>query len=157
MKYDKKICPIIDVDGVLAGGKQYDLDITISKDNRTVIYGIVKDDCGDPIEDAVVKLVEVDCDCKDERKPVSHTFTDKNGEFVFGPLCPDRYYSIEIWANKVKHSKICAKVEKDFRCLKGEKLDCDCKMECKPDKPEKPEKPDYPKPPKPDDECDYCK
>lgn len=154
MKYDKKICPIIDVDGVLAGGKQYDLDITISKDNRTVIYGIVKDDCGDSIEDAVVKLVEVDCDCKDERKPVSHTFTDKNGEFVFGPLCPDRYYSIEIWANKVKHSKICAKVEKDFRCLKGEKLDCDCKMDCKPEKHEKPE---YPRPPKPDDECDYCK
>ena len=65
MKYDKKICPIIDVDGVLAAGKQYDLDITISKDRRTVIYGIVKDDCGDPIEDAVVKLVEVDCDCGD--------------------------------------------------------------------------------------------
>ena len=149
MKYDKKVCPIIDVDGVLAAGKQYDLDITISKDRRTVIYGIVKDECGDPIEDAVVKLVEVDCDCNDERKPVSHTFTDKNGEFVFGPLCPDRYYSIEIWANKVKHSKICAKVEKDFKCLKGEKIDCDCKIDCKPEKTE------CPKPPKPD-ECNYC-
>ena len=76
-------------------------------------------------------------------------FTDKEGEFVFGPLCPDRYYSVEIWGNRVKHSKICAKVEKDFRCLKGEKLNCDCEID------HKPERPEIPRPPKPDD-CDCC-
>ncbi len=42
MKYDKTICPVVDIDGIMAAGKQYDLDITISKDNRTVIYGVVK-------------------------------------------------------------------------------------------------------------------
>ena len=138
MKYDKKICPIIDVDGVLATGKQYDLDIRISKDNRTVIYGVVKDDCGEPIEDAVVKLVEVDCDCTDERKPVSHTFTDKNGEFVFGPLCPDKFYEIQVWSDDVKHVKVCSECSfEKRRCLKGTKLDpCDDKHHpCEPELP----------------------
>ena len=151
MKYDKTICPVVDIDGIMAAGKQYDLDITISKDNRTVIYGVVKDDCGEPIEDAVVKLIEVDYDCGNERKPVSHTFTDKNGEFVFGPLCADRYYSIEIWANKVKHSKICAKIDKEFRCLKGERLVCDCEICPKPTPKPEPIKPGRP------NDCYFCK
>ena len=29
MNNDKKYCPIVDVDGVMASGKQFDLDITI--------------------------------------------------------------------------------------------------------------------------------
>lgn len=29
MEYDKNICPIIDVDGVIESGKQFDLDITL--------------------------------------------------------------------------------------------------------------------------------
>ena len=63
----------------LATGKQFDLDITLPCDDRSVIYGIVKDCYGDPVDNAVVKLVEVVCDCgKEERRPVSHTFTDKN-------------------------------------------------------------------------------
>lgn len=131
MEYDKNICPVLNVDGVLATGKQFDLDITLPEDNRTVIYGIVKDCYQDPVCDAVVKLVEVVCECgKEERRPVSHTFTDKNGEFVFGPLCANRLYEIEIWVDQVKHCKICTKAERDGKCLKGVKLDCkkeDCK------------------------------
>ena len=131
MEYDKNICPVLNVDGVLAAGKQFDLDITLPEDNRTVIYGIVKDCYQDPVCDAVVKLVEVVCECgKEERRPVSHTFTDKNGEFVFGPLCANRLYEIEIWVDQVKHCKICTKAERDGKCLKGVKLDCkkeDCK------------------------------
>lgn len=104
MEYDKGICPVVNVDGILATGKQFDLDITLPCDDRSVIYGIVKDCYGDPVDNAVVKLVEVVCDCgKEERRPVSHTFTDKNGEFVFGPLCANRYYEINIWVDEVKH------------------------------------------------------
>ena len=125
MEYEKNVCPVLDVDGVLATGKQFDLDITLPEDNRSVIYGVVKDCCQEPIRDAVVKLVEVVCDCgKEERRPVSHTFTDKEGEFVFGPLCPNRFYEIEIWVDQVKHCKICTKAERDGKCLKGVKLDC---------------------------------
>ena len=119
-EFDKK--QIVDIDGFVEKGKQFDLDIEIAEDRRDVIYGIVKDSCGDPIKDAVVKLIEVK---KDERKPVSHTFTNHKGEFVFGPLCPDRSYAINIWASKVEHVKICKHCKKEGKCLKGIDLDCD--------------------------------
>ena len=125
MEYEKNVCPVLNVDGILATGKQFDLEITLPEDNRSVIYGIVKDCYQDPVCDAVVKLVEVVCECgKEERRPVSHTFTDENGEFVFGPLCTNRFYEIEIWVDHVKHCKICKKVERDVKCLKGIKMDC---------------------------------
>ena len=135
MEYDKNICPVIDIDGVIAGGKQYDLDIKLPEDNRNVIYGIIKDCYGDPVRDAVVKLIEVVYECgKEERRPVSHTFTDKEGEFVFGPLCENKTYAIQIWVDRVKHCKICTDCKrKEGKCLKG------IKMDCKPiNKPEKP-------------------
>ena len=125
MEYEKNVCPVLEVDGILATGKQFDLDITLPEDNRTVIYGVVKDCYQEPVCDAVVKLVEVVCECgKEERRPVSHTFTDKEGEFVFGPLCANRFYEIEIWVDRVKHCKVCTKVEHDGDCLKGIKMDC---------------------------------
>ena len=61
MEYDKNICPVVNVEGVIERGKQYDLDITLPEDNRNVIYGIVKDCYKEPVCDAVVKLIEVDC------------------------------------------------------------------------------------------------
>ena len=125
MEYDKNICPIVDIDGVIAGGKQYDLDIRLPEDNRNVIYGIVKDHCGDPVQDAVVKLIEIVCEHgKEERRPVSHTFTDKEGEFVFGPLCDKKIYAIQIWADTIKHCKICTECKYSGKCLKGIKLHC---------------------------------
>ena len=125
MEFDKKMCPVLDVDGVIAGGKQFDLDIRLPEDNRNVIYGIIKDSYGEPVCDAVVKLIEIKYeDGKEERRPVSHTFTDKEGEFVFGPLCDKKYYAIQIWANAVKHCKVCAEVKREGKCLKGVELDC---------------------------------
>ena len=140
MEYDKSICPVVDIDGVIAGGKQFDLDIKLPEDNRNVIFGVVKDKYGEPIDNAVVKLIEVIYDGKKEdRRPVTHTFTDEEGEFVFGPLCPNRDYEIQLFANKVKHCKICADAKREGKCLKGVKLDCkpmykpDCKPDCIPD------------------------
>lgn len=145
MEYDKNVCPVVDVDGVIASGKQFDLEIRLPEDNRNVIYGIVKDCYGDPIKDAVVKLIEVICDCgKDERRPVSHTFTDEDGEFVFGPLCANKFYEIQIWVDEVKHCKICTECKKEERkCLKGVKLDCKHDFKCC--------KPEH------KDECKECK
>lgn len=136
MEIDKKTCPIIDVDGFIEKGKQFDLDIILPEDDRNVIYGIVKDCYQEPVCDAVVKLIEVCREYgKEERKPVSHTFTDKDGEFVFGPLCPDRHYEIEIWVNKVKHYKVCAMGNHEGKCLKGVDMDCcDIKDPCKDEK-----------------------
>lgn len=134
MEFDKNVCPIIDIDALMECGKQFDLDITIPCDNREVIYGIVRDCFKEPVCDAVVKLIEVVCEHgKEERRPVSHTFTDKDGEFVFGPLCPNKVYEIQIWVNRVKHVKICAKCEHEGSCLKGIDIDC-----CKPCYPKLP-------------------
>ena len=126
MEFDKNKYPIVDVDGVISSGKQFDIDITLPEDNRSVIYGIIKDAYDEPVRDAVVKLIEVEKDCgKEERKPVTHTFTDKEGEFVFGPLCANKYYEIQIWSNKVKHHKICAECLHKGKCLKGIDIECD--------------------------------
>ena len=125
MDFEKTNCPVVKINGVIERGKQYDLDITLPEDNRNVIYGIVKDCYKDPVCDAVVKLIEVECRMgKDIRKPVSHTFTDENGEFVFGPLCHNKMYEIQLWVDNVKHVKICAKCEhRDEDCLKGVNMD----------------------------------
>lgn len=125
MECEKNMCPVIKLDGVLATGKQFDLDITLPEDNRSVIYGVVSDSCHNPVCDAVVKLVEVVNDCgKEERRPVSHTFTDEHGEFVFGPLCANKFYEIVIWVDEVKHCKICTSCKHEGRCLQGIKLEC---------------------------------
>ena len=131
MEYEKNVCPVLDVDGILATGKQFDLEITLPEDNRGVIYGVVKDCYQEPVCNAVVKLIEVVCDCgKEERRPVSHTFTDESGEFVFGPLCANRFYEIEIWVDRVQHCKVCTKAEREGKCLKGDKHEkCDCFLE----------------------------
>lgn len=116
----------IDINGFIEDGKQFDIEVKVPEDKRSVVFGIVKDEYGDPICDAVVKLIEVEKMLgKEERKPVSHTFTNENGEFVFGPLCPDKNYDLQIWVNRVKHIKIChiAKPKKQD-CLKGEKIEC---------------------------------
>ena len=55
------------------------------------------------------------------------TDTDKEGEFVFGPLCPGKEYALQIWVNDTKKIKICAKCHHEGKCLKGDKCDkCDC-------------------------------
>lgn len=124
----KPYCPILDVDGVISGGKQFDLDITLPEDNRDVIYGVVKNCFKEPVDNAVIKLVEIVCENgKEERRPIGHTFTDKEGEFVFGPLCPGKEYAIQIWVNNTKKIKICAKCHHEGKCLKGDnhdKFDC---------------------------------
>ena len=142
MENNRKPCQILDIDGVISGGKQFDLDITLPEDNRDVIYGVVKDCFKEPVADAVVKLVEIFYDCgKEERRPIGHTFTDWEGEFVFGPLCPGKQYALQIWVNDTKKIKICAKCHHEGKCLKGEKNEkCDCFIEsdkCKDKKDEK--------------------
>lgn len=128
MEFEKDKGPIVGIDGMISSGKQFDVEITLPEDNRSVIYGIIKNAYDEPVKDAVVKLIEVDKECgKEERKPVTHTFTDKDGEFVFGPLCANKFYEIQVWANDVKHRKICAGCHHKGKCLKGVKLDCEKK------------------------------
>ena len=41
-KPNRPHCPVIDVNGLISNGKQFDLDITLPEDNRDVIYGKIK-------------------------------------------------------------------------------------------------------------------
>lgn len=133
MEIEKKPnMPIIDIDGFVENGKEFDLEIKLPEDNRNVIFGVVKNCYNESVENAVVKLIEVVYNYgKVERRPVTHTFTNHDGEFVFGPLCPGKEYALEIFVNDVKHVKICAKGKMpDGKCLKGIKMDkCDKKLE----------------------------
>ena len=82
-EFKKPDCPKFDIDGVINKGKQFDLDITLPEDNRSVIYGIIKDAYDEPVRDAVVKLIEVEKDCgKEERKPVTHIQTKMASLFL---------------------------------------------------------------------------
>ncbi len=139
MEIEKDVCPVVNVDGFIEKGKQFDMEIIVPEDDRNVIYGVLKNRHGDPISDAVIKLIEIVNEFgKKERRPVSHTFSDKNGEFVFGPLCPDRNYEIQIWSDKVKHVKVCEECSYEKKnCLKGTKLESchDHKFPCEPELP----------------------
>ena len=132
-------CPVIDVNGLISKGKQFDLDITLPEDERDVIFGTLKNVFKEPIKDAVVKLIEIEFgkEGKKKRTPISHTFTDKHGEFVFGPLCSGKEYAIDIWVNDVRHFDIDVKVRHEGKCLKErheEKCEHKDKCECKDEK-----------------------
>jgi len=84
MDYDKNICPIVDVEGVIENGKQFDIEINLPEDNRNVIFGVVKDCYKEPVQNAVVKLIEVVCDKgHEEKRPVSHTLFDRTLSTIF--------------------------------------------------------------------------
>lgn len=84
MDAKKPFCPVLDVDGVIAGGKQFDLDITLPEDNRDVIYGVIKNCFKEPVRNAVVKLTEIVYDCgKEERRPIGHTLFDRTLSTIF--------------------------------------------------------------------------
>lgn len=84
METEKDVCPIINVDGFIEKGKQFDLEIVVPEDDRNVIYGVLKNRHGDPIKDAVVKLIEVSFEYgKKEKRPVSHTFTGDTLSIIF--------------------------------------------------------------------------
>lgn len=128
-------CPCFDVNGLISNGKQFDLDITLPEDSRDVVFGTIKNVFKEPIKDAVVKLIEIDFgkDGRKKRVPVSHTFTDEHGEFVFGPLCPGKKYAIDIWVNDVRHYNMDFKGHHEGKCLKGMPEEkCECQIDDKP-------------------------
>ena len=85
----------------------------------------------EPIKNAVVKLIEIDFgkDGKKKRIPISHTITDKYGEFIFGPLCPGKEYAIDIWVNDVRHYNIDVKCKHEGDCLRGKNSE-QCEPRC---------------------------
>ena len=92
----------------------------IENEDRSAILGTVVNNSGRAIADAVVVLLKVTDRCsiptpithtyrdckKNERKPVTHTFTDRYGQFVFGPLCPNTTYMLKIYKDDINVDNI---------------------------------------------------
>ena len=58
MEIEKDVCPVVKVDGFIEEGKQFDIEIVVPNDNRNVIYGVLKDECGEVISDAVINMAK---------------------------------------------------------------------------------------------------
>lgn len=72
--------------------------VTIPKEQRSIVHGTVYDIDGEKIKDAVVRLYLHE---EDKLLPVSHTFSDSEGEFLFGPLAAERNYVVKVYVNGV--------------------------------------------------------
>lgn len=83
--------------------EQVEACIIIPKETRSIITGVVKNHKNHIIRDAVVKLFEVvPLHDRHSLKPIAHTFTDENGNFLFGPLHSEKHYVIKVWVNDIK-------------------------------------------------------
>lgn len=93
---------LIKIQSATYGNRYIDATIETGDDKRGVIYGRVIDKKNKPVCDAVVKLVILQ-DPSDPLSilPITHTFTDEYGQFLFGPLPPDKTYLIKIWYDDI--------------------------------------------------------
>ena len=87
--------------------EQIDAIIKMPEEHRSVIHGVVLGSDDKPVMDAVVKLFTVK-DSSDAYSlcPITHTFTDDCGQFLFGPLCPEIEYVIKVWYNTVNCTEL---------------------------------------------------
>jgi hypothetical protein len=108
--------------------EQIEAVIKVPEEHRSVIHGVVLDYRNKVVKNAVVKLLIL----KDPSKPnslcsITHTFTDEMGQFLFGPLCPNKCYVIKVWFNDVKIREVTVKPDQcEDACLTG---NCGCKNE----------------------------
>lgn len=87
--------------GVKTGcNEQIEAVIRLPEERRSVIFGTVLDSSGNPVADAVVKLLQVVEGLK-YPYPLTHTFTDDNGQFLLGPLCPNTKYMLKIYKDNI--------------------------------------------------------
>lgn len=80
--------------------EQIEAIIRLPEEKRSVIFGTVLDSCGNPVADAVVKLLQV-VEGRRYPYPLTHTFTDENGQFLLGPLCPNTRYMLKIYKDNI--------------------------------------------------------
>lgn len=101
---------LIKFESSLRCSRHIEARIESNVDDRAVIYGVVIDKKDNPVKDAVIKLILLE-DPNDYRSiiPLTHTFTDEYGQFLFGPLPPNKTYLIKIWHEDIYVRKIVVK------------------------------------------------
>ncbi|MEJ8552905.1 carboxypeptidase-like regulatory domain-containing protein [Tepidibacter sp. Z1-5] len=80
--------------------EQIDAVIKVGEEKRGIIHGIVKDSKDKIVKDAVVELFEIVSPPR-SLKSLTYAFTDEYGEFLFGPLSPNKNYVVKVWFNNV--------------------------------------------------------
>ena len=70
--------------------------VTIPEEHRSIVHGTVYDAGGSTVKDAVVRLYKK---CDGKLSPLAHTFSDADGEFVFGPLAAEQAYVVKVYVN----------------------------------------------------------
>ena len=81
--------------------------VTIPKEQRSILHGAVYNTEGERIPDAVVRLFAYE-----QEQPttsISDAITDGDGEFVFGPLAPDKRYLVKVYVNGVTFRELVVK------------------------------------------------
>lgn len=94
--------------------EQIEAVIKLPEERRAVIHGTVLDENGNPVADAVVKLLQVVEGCK-LPCPLTHTFTDQYGQFLLGPLCPCKKYMLKVYKDNINVKY----VPLDVSCYEG--------------------------------------
>ena len=91
--------------GKLAGNEEKDLCIELLPETRAAIHGIVKFADDSPVHGAVVKLFKKTSACDScELIPITFSFTDECGQFLFGvESCVD--YVIKVFYYVPEHVK----------------------------------------------------
>lgn len=96
--------------------EQIEAIIKVPEETRSVIHGVVIDCRHKPIKDAVVKLLEVLPGNPCRMKPLTHTFTDSCGQFLFGPLYCNKKYALKVWYSDVKIRELIISPDCDEHC-----------------------------------------
>jgi len=110
--------------------QQIEATIILPKESRSVLHGVVKNHRNCEVENAVVKVFQVVEDCgKCNLIPIGHTFTDKFGQFLFGPLCPGRHYVVKVWVNDMRIKEIVVTPKPDDTCEHDDEDDEDDECE----------------------------
>lgn len=86
--------------------EQLDVVIKVPQEPRSVIHGVVKNYKNEVVKDAVVKLFREKRKDPCDLEPITHTFTDEWGHFLFGPLEPNQKYVIKVWIEDIKNREI---------------------------------------------------
>ena len=70
--------------------------VTLPEEPRSILHGTVYDAEGSRVKDAVVRLFLC---ANDKLTPAGDTFTDADGEFVFGPLVCEKRYMVKVYVS----------------------------------------------------------
>ena len=118
--------------------EEIDVVIKVPEEKRSALHGVVVDCCGKPDKNAVVKLFlkETKNNSNCFLKPLTHTFTDECGQFLFGPLSPCKSYVVKVWYSDpicnrevFVHPDSCDKDKNDYNDHCNDKPSCSYKDE----------------------------